>query len=247
MAAGLVLGLTACGGGGNGKADPVADLKAAAGKAAEQNSYKAKGTSKDHEGETSLEMLYSEKPWASDLKGTGPKSADNPTGEIRMMNTGGNLYIKSGEPVGGKAWMKVEVGEARQAPKSDSMRSAGLQAAVLATSKDVKKVGEEKVGGRKTTHYKGTVTLSELAAYKGDLLTEKQRDSYAQPAMYGGAKTLDLDVWVDANDLPAKTRESSKGSKGESTTTLEFLEYGLKVNVQPPPCEVASMKDMMKG
>ncbi|MEU5049290.1 LppX_LprAFG lipoprotein [Streptomyces sp. NPDC021096] len=248
LVAGLALSLTACGGDEGDKQDPVFELAAAAEKAAKQNSYKAKGLSKDHEGETSIEASYSEKPAASDLRGTGPKTADNPSGEVRMVHIGDTLYVKSGEPVGGKTWMKFQGGKLAEIPKGDSLRSAGLQAAVLTTSKNLKKAGDESVRGRKTTHYKGTVVLSDLAAYKGDLMTEKQRDAYVRTSKIDDVKSLEMDVWVDKEGLPAKTSESAKGSKGETITIMEYLEYGLEVKVQAPPSdEVASMADMLKS
>lgn len=244
VAAGLAFGLTGC---QEESKDPISDLTAAAEKAANQNSYKAKGMNKDREGESSFDLVYSEKPAAMDVKGTGPKTADNPTGEIRVVRTNGTLYFKVGQSVNGKTWAKIDGRNAKEAPRADSGDSAGLQAAVLATSKDVRRVGEESVGGRKGTHYKGAVVISELSAYKGDLLTEKQRDTYVQSFKFNKVKSLDIDVWVGKDGLPAKTRRSSKGSKGEATETMEYLEYGLQVTVQAPPAhEVASMEEMFK-
>ncbi|CAM5396291.1 hypothetical protein [Streptomyces abikoensis] len=264
----LALSLAACGGGsgdGDGKpagaaagksgsgadkalkaADPVTTLKAAAAKGAKQNTFRTKGTRKDQDGEYVTEGAFQVKPDASDVKDVGPKTAESPDGVSRMIAMNDKMYF-NGEKVPGKKWWTFSV-EGADKSKDPATELFVRLTSALATSKDVKNAGVETVGGRRAARFQGTVVASELAAYKGDAMQEKDRDFMVKQWKQEGVEKTVLTVWVDADGVVAKTEESGKGSKGEYRRTDEYRDWGADVGIKPPPAaETATEKEVLEA
>jgi hypothetical protein len=162
------------------------------------------------------------------------------------------LYQKvPGQKVqGGKAWMKVDLKKAAQSLDmngqqiGDPAQSAAYAKAI--TDKDVAKVGEEKIDGVDTTHYKVSVDLAKLP---------------------GGARmrqqvgpTLPMHVWLDGEGrlrrqqldmtVRAPASASAKPDDGASpqqitmTMVMNYSDFGTEVEVDAPPAgQVADVTD----
>ncbi|PSJ25875.1 hypothetical protein B7P34_25800 [Streptosporangium nondiastaticum] len=265
----LALSLAACGGGsggadggkpagsGGGKsdngadkalkaADPAATLKAAAAKGAKQNTFRTKGTRKDQDGEYVSEGAFQVKPDASEMKDVGPKTAETPDGVSHMITINDKMYF-NGEKVPGKKWWTFSIEGADKSKDPSSELFVRLTSA-LATSKDVKNTGVETVGGRRAARFQGTVVASELAAYKGDAMQEKDRDFTVKQWKQEGVEKAVLTVWVDKDGVVAKTEESGKGSKGEYRRTDEYRDWGADLGIKPPPAaETATEKEVLEA
>ncbi|MFE0045348.1 hypothetical protein [Streptomyces albireticuli] len=264
----LALSLAACGGGDGGdtsdgsgagdsagrkgdgadkalkSADPVTALKAAAAKGARQNTYRAKGTLKDEQGDSVTEGAFQVKPHASDMKETGPKTAEAPDGVTHVIAVGDKMYLNS-PMVPGKKWWAFGVGGAKDTDPSEPFVR---MATTLTTAKDLRHAGVETVGGRRVAHYQGTVVVSEFAAYKGDAMKENDRDFTVNAWKEKGLEKVALDVWVDKDGVIAKTREAGKGSKGEYAAADEYSDFGADLKIQPPPAaETATEKEAMEA
>ncbi|WP_424891281.1 hypothetical protein [Streptomyces sp. XH2] len=262
----LALSLAACGGGGGdaggdkaagsssgksdngadkalGAADPAAMLKKAAAKGAEQNTYRMKGVRKDDKGDFTTENAVQVKPDASDGKDVGPKTADTPDGISHVIKVGDKMYL-NGEKVPGKKWWTLNLEGAKGRDASEPFVQLTT---ALATAKDVRNAGVETVGGRRAAHFEGTVVRSELAAYKGDAMKEKDRDDYAKDLKEEGLEKVTIGVWVDKDGVIAKTEESGKGSKGEYHRADEYSDFGADLKIQAPPAaETATEKEVIE-
>ncbi|MEH6377127.1 hypothetical protein V7793_22740 [Streptomyces sp. KLMMK] len=263
----LALSLAACGGDGGGKdepagsgsgksgngadkalkaAEPAGTLKAAAAKGARENTYRTKGTRKDEGGEYVTEGAFQAKPHASVMKDVGPKTAEYPDGVNHVITVNDKMYF-NGEKVPGKKWWTFSV-EGADRSKDPSSELFVRMTSALATSKDVKNTGVETVGGRRAARFQGTVVVSELAAYKGDAITDKDRDFVVNGYKNDGVQQVGLVVWVDGDGVVAKTEESGKGSKGEFRRTDEYRDWGADLGIKPPPAaETATEKEVLEN
>lgn len=263
----LALSLAACGGSGDGgtsdgsgaaegsgrkddgadkalaAADPVAALKAAAAKGARHNTYRAKGKVKDERGDSVTEGSFQVKPHASEMKDVGAKTAEAPDGVTHVISVGDKMYFNS-PMVPGKKWWTFAAGGAKDTdPSEPFVRMAGA----LTTAKDLKLAGVETVGGRRTAHYRGTVVVAELAAYKGDAMKENDRDFTAKGWKGDGMAKVALDIWVDKDGVIAKTQEAGKRAKGDYLRSDEYVDFGATLNIQPPPAaETATEQEAME-
>lgn len=239
--AAVSLGLTACGGESEAR-DPSAPLKAARQKAGEQNSYKIKRLTKSAHDETRDELVFSRKPvltwtksWGAPRKGAGLDAAN-----VETIGTEDAMYSRSPRQPGDR-WLRTDF-EGDAAMKRFAHREAGgtlplWLAALGATgpAKGVTEVGEETVGGKPATHFKGTVVLDDLQNHKGDVVGDLE--DFVRPHRVDGFHKVDIDIWIGRDGLPLKARESGTGSKGTRDITEEYSDYGADPKIQVPPAK----------
>ncbi|MEV5780356.1 hypothetical protein ACGFWD_09485 [Streptomyces sp. NPDC048448] len=167
-------------------------------------------------------------------------------------------YAKMGETfarqAGGKHWIRygyddlAKLGGGSGALLKDQMQNSSPNQSVklLLASGDVKKVGEEKVRGKQTTHYAGTVDVSDLAARSSHLSAGQLADLKKQFTQ-AGITTEDVDIWVDGDDLLVKAVSKGDLSTGTMSSTTYYTDYGVKVSSQAPPAsDTADFKDLLK-
>jgi hypothetical protein len=108
---------------------------------------------------------------------------------------------------------------------------------LLATG-DVRRVGEETVSGRRTTHYSATVTPASLTGQDAAGLKEQLEQA--------GVTEETVDIWVDDHDLLVKKAERGELSTGRMSSTAYYRDYGAKVAAtRPPGADTADFKDLM--
>ncbi|WSQ11199.1 hypothetical protein OG604_27565 [Streptomyces sp. NBC_01231] len=136
------------------------------------------------------------------------------------------------EKAGGKHWIRYAYDDLADlsggATFGDQMRNTTPNQSVrlLLDSEDVREVGEEKVDGRATTHYSGTVVVGEVA----DARLRKQLQQ-------AGVLTETVDIWVDDRDLLVKKIDKGRTATGELTQTAYYSDYGVKVSTRRPPAD----------
>ncbi|PWI17302.1 hypothetical protein DI272_26435 [Streptomyces sp. Act143] len=155
-------------------------------------------------------------------------------------------YAKMGDAfarqAGGKHWIKYDYDDLADlaggsgAYLKDQMQNTTPNQSVklLLASGDVKKVGEEKVRGKDTTHYSGTVDVADLAG-KNSSLSASQLADLKKQLEQAGVTTETVDIWVDDQDLLVKKVEKGQMATGELTQTAYYSDYGVKVSAEEPP------------
>ncbi|MFI8530859.1 hypothetical protein ACIGMX_11460 [Streptomyces aquilus] len=155
-------------------------------------------------------------------------------------------YAKMGdafaEQAGGKHWIRYDYDDLADlaggsgAYLKDQMQNTTPNQSVklLLASGDVKKVGEEKVRGKDTTHYSGTVDVADLAG-KNSSLSKSQLADLKKQLEQAGVTTETVDIWVDDQDLLVKKVEKGQMATGELTQTAYYSDYGVKVSAEKPP------------
>lgn len=167
-------------------------------------------------------------------------------------------YAKMGDAyarqVGGKHWIryayddlaKIGGGSGAFLKEQAQNSSPNQTVKLLLASGDVKKVGEETVRGKRTTHYAGTVDVSDLAA-RSSHLTEGQLSDMKKQFDQAGITTEDVDIWVDAEDLLAKAVSKAAMATGTLSSTTYYSDYGVKVSAAAPPAsDTMDFKDILK-
>ena len=118
----------------------------------------------------------------------------------------------------------------------DLLRAAGT---------DFREVGEEDVRGVATTHYEGTVDLEKVA----EQVPEEARESYRRLMELSGQTEIPMEVWIDEDGLTRRVRyEQTLGDGTTMDLTQEYFDFGVEVDVEPPPDEdVLDIADLVGG
>lgn len=183
---------------------------------------------------------------------TASSPSNGVTSRISERLVGNSVYLDVsdvargglGSVVGGKRWLKVDIGD-------DALRRAGLGASSALGSSDpsqvlqalrgvadVRDVGHDVVRGVDTTHYATNVDLQKAIANT----PSHDRNDVRRALGMLGSTTIPVDVWVDAQGrarrLTVHADASTYGASGSaSTMTVELYDFGAAVDVQPPPAD----------
>ncbi|GAA4671656.1 hypothetical protein GCM10023347_26980 [Streptomyces chumphonensis] len=179
--------------------------------------------------------------------------------EMRMVWLDDVMYMYMGEVMaadtGGKTWMKFDieamVEEAGDEALADQMtagldemgRSPAEQMALLLDSPNIEHVGEEKLDGAATQHYQGSITLEELLEIEaqnsasGEYLTEEKRAELLDGMDESGIEAMDLDVWLNEDDMPVQMTVVMDSPEGSMEMTQRMTDYGVKVAPEAPPAD----------
>jgi hypothetical protein len=211
------------------------------------------------EGQVSGDAAMSMKPLAMSMKMTAQDSETKGPVEIRLVDNamyiGGNADMA--KEMDGKSWIKFDMSalgggkelNADQLGAGQAEKNPASESTFLTGSKNVKKVGTETVDGVKTTHYQGTVTLSDLKASlkDGNKTVRKQRQKSIEGYEKMGIDSMTMDMWVDGDDHTKQFRMRSDADKGPLDMKITFLDINEPVKVTAPPAkETADLAEMMK-
>jgi hypothetical protein len=198
----------------------------------------------------------STKPLAMSMKMHASMVDD--TVEMRMV--GKALYLGGGGAVAkeldGKHWMRFDaaaLGKTPQvnkwAPGQDARQNPTAESTFLTGSKDVKRVGTERVDGVRTTHYRGTVSLDDLRSSlkKEDKETRERRERSLERYEEMGVDSLTMDMWIDGSGYGKQVRVRGAADDGPLDMTTTFLDINKPVTVKAPPAEdTVDLAEMMK-
>jgi len=254
------------GNGGQSVGSPLAALKLASQRTDQQHSAKVEGTTQN--GTQTAEMSGA-MDWADGMNATmtitqkGGAIASSPidgkplqaryTPDAMFMNMGDEFAQQAG---GGKHWIKYDYDALAQkagasgAFLKDQMQNNNPSRSVqlLMASGKVKKVGSEDVKGAETTHYTGTVEVSELAKMQSTDLSQSDLDALQKQMEQSGMKTETIDLWIDNKNLLVKKREQAKSNNGGYDSTIFYSDYGTKVTVEEPSSsDTISFEEMAGG
>ncbi|MFF1376956.1 DUF1396 domain-containing protein [Streptomyces sp. NPDC058308] len=239
---------------------PAAAVKKAADKTEDLTSFtfRMKGTVPE-DGRVQADAAMSTKPLAMRMKMSAP---DQGPEKMELRFVGGAVYLGGGKEAAkemdGKSWIKFDASAmgkgggkaAGGSVSSQAENNPADQSTLLTGSKDLKKVGDESVGGVKTTRYTGTVTLDRMRELgkDEDAATKKRREKSIKQYEDMGVEKLTMDLWVDGEDHTKQFRARGKGDKGPLDMTITFLDYNKPVNVEAPPKNlVMDLAKEMKG
>lgn len=182
---------------------------------------------------------------------TGQSLGDDP---VEVILDGNVFYMKfpllSNLVPGGKPWIKFDVqklgeeqgldlSQLQQLNQGDPSQILGY----LRGSGSVEEVGPETIDGVETTHYKAVIDLDKVASQAPPELQAQVQEQIDQLKKQTGVGELPMEVWVDGDGLPRRilyTFEASlTGGEDKTSTilTMNFTDYGVDVQVEPPPAD----------
>ncbi|MFI9648400.1 hypothetical protein ACIHAA_19145 [Streptomyces sp. NPDC052040] len=148
--------------------------------------------------------------------------------------------------LGGRHWIRYGYGDLSALPDgsgtalTDQLRStAPLQPVrLLRASRDVRRVGEETVRGRGTTHYSGTVTPAGLTGPDAAALGKRLEQA--------GVVTETVDLWIDDRGLLVKKAEQGELTSGRMSATAYYRDYGVRAAAARPPApDTADFRELV--
>jgi hypothetical protein len=188
-------------------------------------------------------------------------------GEVELVMDGSVVYMRmpflQEISPGLKPWIKFDLQELGEQRGLDfrQLMQFGTQsdpshalAYLRAASDEVEEVGTEDVRGVETTHYRMTVELARVA----DAAPPEQRDDLRaqteQLRELSGISEVPTEVWVDDEGLVRRQRLTYRnmrfapGQEGDMTLTMELFDFGVEVDVEPPPAdEVTEIGELLGG
>jgi hypothetical protein len=112
----------------------------------------------------------------------------------------------------------------------------------LSGADDVNVVDEDAdVRGRPTTHYAGAIDPVEAAEEVGG-----ETEARIKRLTGGRAARIPIEAWIGRDGLPARIRVDCSHDGKRFVMTFDILEYGVPVNVTPPP-ETATIEEREFG
>jgi hypothetical protein len=99
----------------------------------------------------------------------------------------------------------------------------------LAGADEIEDKGEVQLRGKATTHYQGRVSAREVAEKTGGETAKRFEEALGDQDVH-----LPLEAWIDERGLPVRMSLSVGNGSESMSTTVDILEYGVKVDVQPP-------------
>ncbi|HWL37961.1 MAG TPA: hypothetical protein VNQ77_17375 [Frankiaceae bacterium] len=187
-------------------------------------------------------------------------SAAGQSTEMETRLLGDVMYLRMPGAPGGKPWVKFDLDELStmsgidlaalsQARQNDPTQALSYFAGV---SDDVREDGEEEVRGEKTTRYKATFDLTKARDTEAKAEAKANIDKLIQTL---GTSTMPATVWIDdagrmrkmTYELDLSKAPQGLGGGGVMTTTFEMYDFGVEVDVAPPPAnETADGADLIR-
>jgi len=107
---------------------------------------------------------------------------------------------------------------------------------VLRASDQTEEVGKEDVRRTETTHFRARVDLRKLV--KQLPAAERSEEDVVRR---WGSRFVPVEIWIDDESrlrrITIEQREHEEDANPATTTTVELFDYGVEVDVQPPPSE----------
>jgi hypothetical protein len=240
-ASAVAVGLAACGSGGAGGGDAVAQ---AADVTAHQGIAQVHITGTVHVGGQAAPIT------GDGLIGTNPEQrlgrmslTVNAAGRhitLHELFFQGAIYMGggpfAGKIPGNKQWMKIDLfgllkAEGADLSKLDSGAGNATQGLnYLRNAGDVSKVGTEPIHGVPTTHYHATIDMDK--AFDRLKATKLKR---VYDAQVGAGRKMPTDVWIDAKHRIRRYRMTMPMAQGTMDMTMDFVRFGVVLNLQKPP------------
>ncbi|HET9120673.1 MAG TPA: hypothetical protein VFN72_09065 [Solirubrobacterales bacterium] len=191
------------------------------------------------------------------MSATGSTAAGTQGFTLQEVVDEGDLYLNSpelGAAFGGSdRWMLVRseaLGNLLQADASGGGMSASPSQqldALKDASYEVAEVGPEQVNGLNTTRYRALLDIGKLT----DELKDEVSGEYGEviERSMDQVSSASVDVWIDSDGLIRReASNTSMGSLGTFSMTMDFSHYGSHPDIQvPPSSQVFDVTSLMQN
>lgn len=184
---------------------------------------------------------------------TAPNTPNGPI-KLDVVMDGTTMYAHSsqfGDLPDGRKWMGLDLalGDEVDLSAPENVDARGELALLESVGDDVRKLGKENVRGVPTTHYGGSISVSDQI----DRLREAGADAAATLIEKNGSP-LHVEAWIDADGLIRRMRvvHVQPAGDGEGTETMDmradFYDFGFEPGIDvPDSSEVFDATAMTRG
>lgn len=141
-------------------------------------------------------------------------------------------------------WLRVESDSSDTDPfdlRERAMRNPTGLIELLAASDDVSDAGSEEVRGTPTTRIEGTLDLQKIVDDSPPDQRAELQD-WLNFLAEDAPRAVPFQLWLDNDGVARRLRVDQEGA----TVTIEYYDFGLPVNVAPPPAsEIISVQELM--
>lgn len=145
------------------------------------------------------------------------------------------IYVKLPASSGQQGWVKVPVDannpQTAQFAQLIDQVDVSKQFDQFKTAGTLKGQAPETLDGVQTTRYDLTVDVEKAVAAAPNEAAKAQ----LEPLTAQGVKTLDMQVWVDAENLPRQIKTTFKVQGQDASATIKLADWGAPVDVEAPP------------
>ncbi len=185
---------------------------------------------------------------------TAPHTPAGGPMRLDAVSDGTVMYMHSnqfGSLPGGARWMSIDFsfGDDLETPVPANVDAKGELALLEAVGNDVQKLGKEDVRGVPTTHYRGTISVSDEIKRA----REAGADELASLSEKEGSP-LHVEAWIDADGLVRRMRlvNSRPSDKGDGPVTtdmrMDFIDFGIEPEIEvPDSSEVFDATELARG
>jgi hypothetical protein len=172
---------------------------------------------------------------------SGAKEGED-EGSIQVLYTEDASYMNLGafHTKTGKRWLKSSMGEGELFPPFASTPADLLR--FLRAASEVEKVDSGEVRGVEALHYRARLDLDRAV----DAVPKKDREDVREmfSAYWVDQKQVPFDLWIDGEGRLRRVQiEIPEGQGPSSELTLDVFDYGVAVDVKPPPADQVITED----
>jgi hypothetical protein len=158
--------------------------------------------------------------------------------QMNMVTEGTTMYMSSrkfGSLPNGAKWMSLDLTLRQEGPVPGNPDAMGELELLETATDDVRKLGEEKVRGVPTTHYRGIIGVDTQAERVRDLGAEELAGRIEEES-----EPTRVDVWIDAEGLVRRTKIVHTQPQVEDQGTesvemrMDFSDFGSEPAIDVP-------------
>lgn len=185
----------------------------------------------------------------SQLAALNPSAPELPRLQLLVEGTTAWMRVPAflSPSTGGKSWVRMELGSsagslgAAQQPDPSQMLET-----LRGISGSVDEVGETRVRGVETTHYRANVDLDKALA---EAPARERAQTKTALEMFGGQKKMPVDVYIDdagrVRRMELEYKLESAGNAFETKLKMELFDFGTRVAFKRPPAsQVADLSSL---
>jgi hypothetical protein len=125
----------------------------------------------------------------------------------------------------GKRWVHM----VENSPMPETLSMSEFEG-FLRGADEIDEKGETTIRGQKVTHYEGKVDLRELAEQSDGKMADQLVEM-----LEGQEVMIPLEAWIGDDGRPVRIHIICEGRDGSADMTVDVLEWGVPVDVEPPP------------
>jgi hypothetical protein len=194
-----------------------------------------------------------------------PDFSDPEAWKIDLIVDGKTAYMRfpafASELPEGKTWVKLDTKDGLKTTQGLGLSGLDdftngdpreLLDVLESVSGEVETVGTEELRGTPTTHYRATVDLTELDRFTPKSGGQDLGDMIDKALEQTGLSEMPFDVWLDDEGLIRKVAANlsieppGQSEKAEAGLSFELFDYGLEVDVTPPPADQVADASVLK-